>query len=242
MPSYPILLSWILPGRLLPTVNRLPFKQQQLPSLPGHNASVLYLLPYRDKRQDKLPTSCHSTTTRNVGIANQFAGMRAEIQNSVNMQNLGSKKRLYDGNVLANSNFDKEKLMANEVVRKNLISGMTNAQRTHWLNSFYDQFDLDPTSGAILFEGGKQVSYGRTGTGGGGGSLNAGDAYLAAYMKAKGDYPGASEETWRKAAEINSGIGRRTQSDDDGDGMVDKSKISQQALNQLLSSINFGTP
>lgn len=162
---------------------------------------------------------------QNVGIANQFAGARAEIQNNVNLQNLASKKRLYDGNVLANENFDKEKKMANEVVRKQFINGMTNAQKTHWMNEMFDQFDIDPTTGAILFNNPNSFKFGRNA--GGGSSSSAATSYVDAYMALKEKYPNASEEVLRKQAEINAGGARRTQQDDNGDGVMDKAKLMQ---------------
>lgn len=175
--------------------------------------------------------------TQNVGIANQFAGANAEIQNNVNMQNLASKKRLYDGNVLANENFDKEKKMANAVVLKNYINGMTNAQKTHWMNSFFDQFDIDPASGAINFDKAnhKDFTTGRTGSGTG---SNTTTAYVDAYMALKKQFPEASEEVLREQAKINAGAGRRTQTDEDGDGVVDKTRMLQQLLG---ASPMFGT-
>jgi hypothetical protein len=165
---------------------------------------------------------------RNVGISNQFAGMSSEIQNQAQMQNLAAKKRIFDGTTIANDQFDKEKKMAQTVYLKNFINGMTNSQKTHWMNSMFDQFDIDPTSGAIQFGDGKSLNT--TGKSGGG---SGGTTFLDAYMKLKNDpaYAGASDEVLRKQAEMLSGVGQKSQTDTNGDGVADRTRQLQNFMN-----------
>jgi hypothetical protein len=88
---------------------------------------------------------------QNVAVANQAADIRAQILNNQALRNSVARKSYMDELATVNQQFDNSKRLGNENVRANLVSGISNAQRTGWLNRMNSQFQIDPTSGRIYF-------------------------------------------------------------------------------------------
>jgi hypothetical protein len=172
---------------------------------------------------------------QNVGIANQFEQGRAATLNQANLQNLSAKKRVFDGSVIANDQFDKEKKMASDVMRKTLINGMTNAQKSYWNNKTSEQYMIDPVTGRMTFK--KARPFDMNGKGASGTTADP----LSLMEKLKADYPGVSENILWERAKALTGQGRTTQTDTNGDGIADQNRFQGQGVNQLLSmmGINF---
>lgn len=95
---------------------------------------------------------------QNVGIANQFELGRTELLNNKALRDAIAKKTYMDEVTALNQNYDNAKRLGNENMRMNLLSGITNSQKTHWLNRMNSQFEIDPTSGRIYFKKGKNLS------------------------------------------------------------------------------------
>ena len=86
----------------------------------------------------------------NVGIANQFEGLRANIYNRANEMNAKSAKNLYDGVTMANQQFDNSKRQANNELRETYVNAITNRAKTQALNSIYPNYQIDTARGGRL--------------------------------------------------------------------------------------------
>lgn len=169
---------------------------------------------------------------QNVGIANQFAGGTAELINQAAMQNAAAKKRLYDGTVIANDQFDKEKKMATDVMRRQLTDGISNAQRTYWNNMLSEQYRIDPASGRLFFKQARPFSFDRDiGISANTASSNG----LSMFQNLKRAYPDVNDSILWDHAKSMLGIGRNTQKDANGDGIVDEATYTGAGLSNLYN-------
>lgn len=94
---------------------------------------------------------------RNVGVANQFEQMRPQILNVKSRMDADARKEYLDGITIANQQYDNSVREAGDVVRSNVINGITNSQKTYWLNQLTPQYKVDPTTGRISFTKGKDI-------------------------------------------------------------------------------------
>jgi hypothetical protein len=92
----------------------------------------------------------------NVGIANQFEQANVGIRNQERMANQAISKQIYDQTVLTNANMDRDKRLADSVVRQAKATGWKNASDIAMINATSDQYDIDPRTGNIIFRGGKK--------------------------------------------------------------------------------------
>lgn len=86
----------------------------------------------------------------NVGIANQFENIRTGIFNKNSMLNADTARKLYDGTVIANQQFDNAKRQANNEIRSAYTNALTNRAMTQTLNTMHPNFQVDPTTGGFL--------------------------------------------------------------------------------------------
>jgi hypothetical protein len=92
----------------------------------------------------------------NVGIANQFEQANVNVRNQERMANQAISKDLYDKTTLTNATFDRDKRLADSVVRQANATGWKNASDIAMINATSDQYDIDPRSGTVVFRGGKK--------------------------------------------------------------------------------------
>lgn len=92
----------------------------------------------------------------NVGIANQFAQNAANIRNQAQLQNQATAKQLYDQTTFTNQQYDNSVRMADQAKRLAFATGWKNASDLAAVNATSDQYDIDPTTGAIVFTDPKQ--------------------------------------------------------------------------------------
>lgn len=101
---------------------------------------------------------------RNVGVANQLAGIRAEIRNNVGYQKAKAMEDFLAKNTIANQQYDNAVALANNDIRLNQINGMTNQERTSWVNAMNPRFKINPgfdeygRPGMLTFKGGKSLN------------------------------------------------------------------------------------
>ena len=93
----------------------------------------------------------------NVQIANQFAANNAQIRNQERAANQGIAKQLYDQTTLTNATFDRDKRLADNVVRQAFATGWKNASDIAMLNATSPQYEIDPRTGTVVFERGKPI-------------------------------------------------------------------------------------
>jgi hypothetical protein len=92
----------------------------------------------------------------NVGIANQFEQANVTTRNQERMSNQAISKQIYDQTVLTNATYDRDKRLADSVVRQAFATGWKNASDIAMINATSDQYDIDPRSGTVVFRGGKK--------------------------------------------------------------------------------------
>jgi len=95
---------------------------------------------------------------QNVQIANQFEMANADIMNRASDRNAQLATQLWDKNTIANQQFKNEKDMARQNLRQSWINGWTNKGQTQTMNSLYDQYSVDPTTGYTTFTGGRKIT------------------------------------------------------------------------------------
>lgn len=86
----------------------------------------------------------------NVGVANQFSGMKADILNKTNEVNANTAKTLFDETTVANDNFDRSKNMARQELRKSYVDAITNRANTQVMNTLYPNYKINPETGGML--------------------------------------------------------------------------------------------
>jgi hypothetical protein len=92
----------------------------------------------------------------NVGIANQFEQANVTTRNQERAANQGISKQIYDQTVLTNANMDRDKRLADSVVRQSFATGWKNASDIAMLNATSDQYDIDARTGTVRFVRGKK--------------------------------------------------------------------------------------
>lgn len=90
----------------------------------------------------------------NVGVANEFEGINTNIMNQLAAQEAQRANTLYQGQVIANQQFDNSRSQTNDVIRKNIVGALDNRQKAGWLNTWYPQYNFDPSSGTMDFDPG----------------------------------------------------------------------------------------
>ena len=94
----------------------------------------------------------------NVLASNQFAQNAANIRNQEQGINQQAAQRLYDQNTMANQQFLNAKIAADQNIRQAFGTGWKNASNLALTNAMYPQYDIDPRSGNIWFQGGKDLT------------------------------------------------------------------------------------
>ena len=88
--------------------------------------------------------------TNNVGIMNQVAAMQPQLDMAVNQENAKRQMGVYDGTqktLQAHDNFLNWKIGKNAELQN---AALTNRANTYNLNSIYDNYAVNPTSGGMI--------------------------------------------------------------------------------------------
>jgi hypothetical protein len=93
---------------------------------------------------------------QNVQIANQFEQANTGIRNQERLKNQEITSRLYDQTTLTNQQYDNSKRAANANIRQAFATGWKNASDLAMVNAMSEQYDVDPITGNVVFQGGKQ--------------------------------------------------------------------------------------
>ena len=88
----------------------------------------------------------------NVALANQFAANAANIRNQEQMTNQAATQRLYDQTSVANQQYANAKRQADANVRQAFNTGWSNASNLALTNALYEQYDIDPRTGTVIFK------------------------------------------------------------------------------------------
>ena len=105
-----------------------------------------------------------SYNNQNVAIANQYAQANAGIRNQERLKNQEIATKLYDQTNLMNQQYDNSKRAANANIRQAMATGWKNASDLAMVNAMSEQYDIDPATGTVIFQGGKDNTPERTQT------------------------------------------------------------------------------
>ena len=93
----------------------------------------------------------------NVQLANQIGSQNAQIRNQERAANQSIAKQLYDQTTLTNATFDRDRRLADSVNRQAFATGWKNASDIAMLNATSPQYEIDPRTGTVVFERGKEL-------------------------------------------------------------------------------------
>ena len=93
----------------------------------------------------------------NVGLANQFEQLQSNVRNQERMMNQGIAKELYDKNTITNQSFDNAKRSADANIRQAFATGWKNASDISMVNATSEQYEVDPRTGTVYFQRGKDI-------------------------------------------------------------------------------------
>lgn len=94
---------------------------------------------------------------RNVAQATALEAAKAQVLTGLSAQKAGAYDNFLQRQAIANQQFDNSKRLASNDARLSLLNGMTNAQRTYWLNRLNPQYNINPSTGYLAFKGGKGI-------------------------------------------------------------------------------------
>ena len=93
----------------------------------------------------------------NVSIANQFEQANANVRNQERLQNQAIAKTLFDQTTLVNQAYDNAKRQADQATRLAFQTGWKNAADLALVNATSAQYDIDPRTGTVVFQEGKDI-------------------------------------------------------------------------------------
>jgi hypothetical protein len=172
------------------------------------------------------------TQNQNVGVANQFAGINADIIGKENMLNAQRANDLYDGNVIANQQFDNSRRLYNQNLARSFAQAWNNRMSLGMINAVNPMYRVDPASGRSYFVRGYNPNMLGRGSATGAGSM-AGRSFIDLKNQfLKEGYSDSLAE--RKADQLFSGArGTTSYLDNNMDGFPDRASYSMAAQNML---------
>jgi len=128
---------------------------QQLGQFTGPQAFASNMSGIQGTGAEQAANTLSRINNANVSASNQFAQNAANIRNQEQGINQQAAQRLYDQNTMANQQFTNAKIAADQNVRQAFGTGWKNASNLALTNALYPQYDIDPRSGNVWFQGGK---------------------------------------------------------------------------------------
>jgi hypothetical protein len=131
---------------------------QQLGQFAGPQAFASNMSGIQGTGAEQAANTLSRINNANVSASNQFAQNAANIRNQEQGINQQAAQRLYDQNTMASQQFLNAKIAADQNIRQAFGTGWKNASNLALTNAMYPQYDIDPRSGNIWFQGGKDLT------------------------------------------------------------------------------------
>lgn len=165
---------------------------------------------------------------QNVGIANQFETMRNQVLNNEALQNAVARKTYLDELATVNQQFDNSKALANQNLLANLQSGITNAEKTGWINKINPYYSVNPSNGQLFFKQGKALNAASSGSSATADPIALYNSYVEQYMSR---VPGADRKSAQDFAS-RMAFANKSQFgiDSDGDARMNMSSIGNNPM------------
>jgi hypothetical protein len=130
---------------------------QQLGQFTGPQAFASNMSSIQGTGAEQAANTLSRINNANVSASNSFAQNAANIRNQEQGINQTSAQTLYDQNTMADQQFLNAKIAADQNVRQAFGTGWKNASNLALTNGLYSQYDIDPRTGNLWFEGGKDI-------------------------------------------------------------------------------------
>lgn len=130
---------------------------QQLGQFTGPQAFASNMSGIQGTGAEQAANTLSRINNANVSASNQFAQNASNIRNQEQGINQAAAQKLYDQNTMANQQFLNAKIAADQNVRQAFGTGWKNASNLALTNALYPQYDIDPRSGNVWFQGGKDA-------------------------------------------------------------------------------------
>lgn len=145
----------------------------------------------------------------NVGEANRFAGVHADIMNNLMVENARRAKSMYDGTTIANQQYDQSVARADNEIFKTLNNRESNRFRAQLSNMWYPEFAFDPADYSVNFSnsGARRITPGQS---------NAGKTAIDYFADLKRDtkYANLPDSVLQDEAKRRAGLARVTTTND----------------------------
>jgi len=155
------------------------------------------------------------TQNQNVQVANQFAGINADIIGKENMLAAQRANDLYDAGVIANQQYDNARRAYNRNLAASFATAWNNRMNLGLLNTTNPIYKINPATGQSYFTQG----YGPddlSGSGANMAGMNWSGLYKS-FAEAQKAFPGLTQEQFFRMSGI-----RSTQTDNNADGVADR--------------------
>ena len=161
----------------------------------------------------------------NVGVANQFAGVNADIMNRLTDAQGQRATRLYDKTTIANQQYDNAKREADNQILAAGINAWNNRSNLSMINDTNPYFYVDPVSGRQVFksENAKKNFFGTNVPGSNGKQPTYQDYEQEARSLGMTDPEQIKKYAYDKLTKVNA-----TYTDVNNDGFPDRSKVLSQ--------------
>ena len=116
----------------------------------GGPGAVAAMSNVQGKTLDANMKAIGQTNTNNVGIMNRVAAMQPQLDMAINLENDRRNIKTYDdtnATLQAADNFRNNKIMKNAQLQN---TALTNRANTFNMNSMYDNYAVDPSTGGII--------------------------------------------------------------------------------------------
>jgi hypothetical protein len=130
---------------------------QQLGQFTGPQAFASNMSSIQGTGAEQAANTLSRINNANVSASNSFAQNAANIRNQEQGINQQMTKGIFDDTTRTNQGFLNAKIAADQNVRQAFGTGWKNASNLALTNGLYSQYDIDPRTGNLWFQGGKDI-------------------------------------------------------------------------------------
>ena len=176
------------------------------------------------------------TQNQNVQVANQFAGINADIIGKENMLAAQRANDLYDAGVIANQQYDNARRVYNRNLAASYAQAFDNRMKLGMLNAVNPMYRVDPRTGRSYYVRGYDPY--NLGSNSGGAGAVSGTNFLT--LKNKYLKEGYSESLAERKADqdLTGNRGRASYADNDMDGVPDRASYSMGMMPDMFSYLS----
>jgi len=174
-----------------------------------------------------------ATDARNVATANSYEQMERQRKDQNNMLNWKQSQDMYNGNVIANQQFDNAQRVYNNDLAKTFGQAWKNRMNLGMLNAVNPVYNVDPRSGYSFFKQGYGTD--KFNNSAGAGATTGWASINSDFQNAKQQIPGLTFDQYLRMQ------GKKSTTDTDNDGVPNSTRTNGYAAN-TTSNPGVGMP